>query len=274
LRIVVLVVAAVAVCIGGERLLSLWRRERPVPQWAGVPEDEDKRREEIVQAFRQQPLDAKDIAAEVQPLFDGLGAPLRAGNKVWNGRPEGAVALFQKAQAGEKDPAQRDYLLKEFVEAMAAADRAAEAYAAVPDARRAFRILALWLGRSYGEDELRRLIATHARKEPQDPLLPWFEGVALVRVERYELAEKAFQRGRGQLPDADVLAQIRLSRVLARYHTGGTLSAYEEIEPRRETFNQLAGLCWQHKNHAQLRALLAAPGTNRTTRNSPAGSAG
>jgi hypothetical protein len=46
-----------------------------------VKEDPEKGRQDIVQAFRQQqPLTAKDIAAEVQPFFDELGAALRGGD--------------------------------------------------------------------------------------------------------------------------------------------------------------------------------------------------
>jgi tetratricopeptide (TPR) repeat protein len=169
-----------------------------------------------------------------------------------------AVPLFRAALAKQKDAGKRDGYVTGFLQAMAAGGQAAEAYAAVPDSRGAFRVLAAELKKGSQYPELRRLLAAHGKKHPDDVLLPLYRGDALVQEGQYRLAEEAFAAGLAKRPDRGTLDPFRASRVLARYHTGKALAAYADIGPKQETFVQLAGLCLQDEDFPQLQALLEA----------------
>jgi predicted Zn-dependent protease len=200
--------------------------------------------EQLVQAMRQ-----------IDPQCPGL-AYYHFLAAAWNGRTDQAIPRFRAALAGEKDPRKRQNYTEEFLRAMLRGGKPLEAYAAAGDPRQAFRILAAALKGSYQEDTLRELLAAHARKAPDDPLLPFYQGELYVREERYPLADRTFAGGMAHPPDQIALDEFRASRVLARYHTGRGLSAYREIGPKGATFRQLASLYFHDRNDAQLQALL------------------
>src|SRR5262249_52420839 len=146
--------------------------------------------------------------------------------RAWAGRADQATPLFQSALQKEKDEAKRQEYQTEFMKAMAAAGKSVEVYAVLPDAPAAFRFLAADSAQHYRMDDLRRLVAAHAKKQADDPLLPFYEGQVYIHDGRYARAEQAFRAGMAKPPDASLLVPFRASRVLARYHTGQALSAY------------------------------------------------
>jgi hypothetical protein len=178
--------------------------------------------------------------------------------QVWAGRDDRAVLLFKSALAKQMNAHKRKEYVKAFLAAMAKAGKAVPAYAAAPDATEAFRVLAAELKKGQRTDELRRLVRTHGKKVPRDPLLPFYQAEMHVEDENYALADKTFQAGLAIPPDAATLAEFRASRVAARYHTGHMLSAYAEIGPRQETFEQLADLCLEEEDLSRLQTLLDA----------------
>lgn len=176
--------------------------------------------------------------------------------KAWTGKAGEAVPLFKAVLARQRDEGKRQEMVTAFLQAMVTADKAMEAYAAVPDAREAFRLLAAELKKSYRTDDLRNLVTLHGKKHADDALLPFYQGEVYVQDMRYALADKAFNAGMAKTPDRVTLEPFRPSRVLARYHTGQALSAYADIGPKYETFVQFANLCSQHKNLPLLQTLV------------------
>jgi predicted Zn-dependent protease len=178
--------------------------------------------------------------------------------RAWAGNEREAVRLFKSAVAAA-DPTKREDYRTGFLQAMARSGKGLAAYTAVPPPHRpAFAFLADQLKQEDEDEELALLVAAHAKKDPDDPLLPFYRGEVHAWEEDYPLAEKAFAAGMARPPDRATLAKFRPARVLARYHTGRALSAYKEIGPRQETFAQLAGLALRDDNHALLEQLLDA----------------
>ncbi len=174
------------------------------------------------------------------------------------GKSEQALALFKSSLAKQNNPELRKTYPAKFLAAMASAGKIAEAYAAAPDQREAFRILAAAVNNRYQHDALTRLIAAHRKTNPDDPLLPLYQAEVHVQLEQYDLAEQSFAAALLKPPDEATLTAHRASRVLARYHTGKALSAYREIGPQAETFRQLAELAFEDQNDAVLQSLLDA----------------
>jgi tetratricopeptide (TPR) repeat protein len=182
--------------------------------------------------------------------------------KARTGRANEAVPLFKSALAKQPDAQIRQTYVDRFLRAMASAGKLADAYAAVPDTRAAFRFLAAEAVKRYRVQELKELVARHEKTHRDDPLLPWYQAEVYVQEGRYALADKTFASALAKPPDEETLKQFRPSRVLARYHTGRGLSAYRDIGPRPDTFLQLANLCLDHEEYAQLQDLLDAHAKN------------
>ncbi len=178
--------------------------------------------------------------------------------RAWAGRGKEAGELVRSALTREMDPNKREEYTLGFLRAMVRGNRALEGYLAIEDHRVAFRLLANELKHSHRADILRQLVAAHRKSQPEDPLLPWYQGEVHVMQGQYRLAEKAFAAGLAHGPDAQTLDLFRASRVAARFHTGQALAAYAEIGPREETFRQLAPLCLNEEHLPQLQALLDA----------------
>jgi predicted Zn-dependent protease len=177
--------------------------------------------------------------------------------KAWRHDITTALKDFGALLAKEKDAALRDHFLDKFVDAAADTGKAEHLYAALPDAKEAFRMVAAELHKRFVLDELRDVVAAHKKKHPGDPLLVIYEAQLHLDDEEHEVADKEFLRA-AKLVDAATLDFFRAGRVAARYHTGNALPALKEIEPRRDTFRQLAHLCLGDKKLDLLEALLGA----------------
>jgi predicted Zn-dependent protease len=178
------------------------------------------------------------------------------------GHADQAVPLFKSSLAKQPDADKRRNYRKGFLKAMASIGKFADAYAAVPDGREAFRILAAEAMERYRPDELSRLLKVHRKKHADDPMLPLYQAEVYVQEGRYALADRTFAAALVKPADEETLKRFRASRVLTRYHTGHVLSVYREIGPRRDTFLQLASLCFDDENDATLQALLEAHAKN------------
>jgi predicted Zn-dependent protease len=214
----------------------------------------------------RQDADALERLAEAVRASDPRSAAANyysALGRVWLRQFDDAVKLFRAVIARETDADKRTTYVQGFLHAMARAGQGLAAYNAAPDATAAFRQLAAELKAAHHADELRRLVAAHRKQHANDPLLPFYEGLLHARVGNFALAEKSFAAGMTHPPDATTLATFRAERVLARFHTGQGLAAYNEIEPQHDTFVQLAGLCLGEDNHTLLAALLDAHAQKR-----------
>jgi tetratricopeptide (TPR) repeat protein len=254
--------------------------------------DPPKHYSELVQAARH---DGDGAAVDV--LLDGLLAlapddtraladDVRRKVKAEKFAEAGAV-LARGLRARERGPAES--VLLAYLYAMRAADKALDAYAAVPPAHtsRAFRILAEDLEDELPEREdvvdppqlkqLRDLIAAHRKRAPGDPLLWYYEGALHQRANEYEKAERTFAAGAAQLllrklarpndPDdqpgdqpgdqPDDAELFRSRRVLCLFHLKKGLAAYRNVGPANTTFQQLAVLYDGQKDLAGLEKLIA-----------------
>jgi hypothetical protein len=176
--------------------------------------------------------------------------------KAWTGDADDAIRLFKAALAEQKDQQKRDNYATSFLQAMVKSGKGVEAYAAAPAPLEAFRYLAAELKRGYRLDDLATLVAAHAKKKPDDLLLPFYQGEVFAEQENYLMAEKEFSAGMARPPDRVALEEFRSSRVLARYHTGKPLDAYKTIGPKDQTFEQLAFLLLEDKKFALLQKLI------------------
>jgi predicted Zn-dependent protease len=174
------------------------------------------------------------------------------------GHPAEAARSLKSALARQPDEKQRRQYEEGFLKAMAAGGHYTAAYAAASDARQAFRFLADEAVKRYRVEELKGLVAAHARKHASDPLLSLYQAEIHVRQGQYDKADRAFTEALAHRPDAETLQTFRASRVLARYRSGRLMSAYRDIGPREETFAQLASLLLQDGDDTQLQALLDA----------------
>jgi hypothetical protein len=172
-------------------------------------------------------------------------------------------------------------VLDAYLFAMLGANKAPEAYAAVPDALadRAFRKLAEDLEDDLfdANDEtaegplkqLGALIDAHRARNRFDAWLWYFEAATLQHAKQYAQAEKGYAAGAAMLPrvpppsddpderpwDAD---RFRERRVVCLFKLKKGLDAYRTLGPPVDTFRQLAGLYDAEKNLEGLAALIAA----------------
>jgi predicted Zn-dependent protease len=172
------------------------------------------------------------------------------------GHPDEAARSLKSALGKQPDEKQRRQYEQGFLRAMASGGHYAKAYTLASDARQGFRFLAEEALKRFRMDELKLLVADHAKKHAADPLLGLYQAEMHVRLGQFDKADRAFTDALGHRPDAETLRQFRASRVLARYHTGHMMSAYREIGPREETFAQLASLLFQDADDARLQTLL------------------
>ncbi len=180
--------------------------------------------------------------------------------EVRTGHADRAVPLFQSALAKQPDAQVRQVYAEHFLELMSGAGHGSAAYAAAPEPRAAFGFLAATALKQQRVEELRQLVAAHGKKDPADPLLPWYQAEIYTRDGRFARANKTFASAKP--PDEEALTSFRASRVLCRYHIGETLAAYREIGPRSDTFRQLAGLAWRDEDSRLLQDLLDAHARN------------
>ena len=178
--------------------------------------------------------------------------------KAWQGQGGEAVKAYQAALALEKDADKRRSFTTPFLMAMASCGLAHAAYPVAPDKRDAFGTLAGELKKFYRLDDMAPLVALHTKDDPADPLLPFYQAEVYVRRGQYEKADEAFGLGLADPPGLPLLDTFRDSRVLARYHVGKAMAAYNTIGPKEDTFRQLAAICLQDSKYELLTELLDA----------------
>src|SRR5262249_7142184 len=131
------------------------------------------------------------------------------------------------------------------------------------DAPAAFRHLAIEM---IDEEEnnqknlglMRLLVVEHRRKHPKDPWLFYYSGQLKAQANSFDDADKEFAAAMKAAPDDDARDEFHVSRVFARFRAGKELDAYQNIEPRKATFDQLARLCDSAANVDRLQALVSA----------------
>ena len=82
------------------------------------------------------------------------------------GKPEEAIALFKAALGKQPDAGKRQDYVQAFLKVMARSTKVVDAYAAVPDGRTAFRILAAELIKAYLPADLNALVGPMPRNTP------------------------------------------------------------------------------------------------------------
>ncbi len=172
-----------------------------------------------------------------------------------------AARLFKALMPRVGDEETRATYESGFLQAMSAADKPLEAYSAVPDPKTAFPTLAnglVWNAERL--ETLRQLIALHRKRRPNDHWLDFYTGRVHLLAKEYDQADKALAAGAAKAgsSEPEVADDYRYWRVQARFDAGRALSAYEDIGPKEETFNQLANLFVGAKDSKQLKALVAA----------------
>lgn len=178
--------------------------------------------------------------------------------RAWEGRAEPALEALRRAVKLQKDEGRHREYTDGFLQAAVHGGITLEAYAAASNAREAFQVLARRLKEDMLNDDMPGLLAAHAKRDPDDPLLPFHRGELLVRQGRYALADKEFAAAMARKPDDFTAGHFRDSRVTASYHTGQSLTALAEIGPRDATFKQLSDLCLSRADLKTLEALIDA----------------
>ena len=211
-------------------------------------------------AVRRKLLDAASSNGERAVANRNLGLALQRLGERESGtaRLEEAVKAYQAALALEKDADKRRSFTTHFLMAMASCGLAHAAYPVAPDKRDAFGTLAGELKKFYRLDDMAPLVALHTKDDPADPLLPFYQAEVYVRRGQYEKADEAFALGLADPPGLPLLDTFRDSRVLARYHVGKAMAAYNTIGPKEDTFRQLAAICLQDGKFDLLTELLDA----------------
>ncbi len=176
--------------------------------------------------------------------------------KVWMGQEPEGLSRFKDYLTRNLEPAQRQDRLISFLQAISQAGKACEAYAALPDPRETFRILAGETMKAHNLPALHDLVEAHRTKHVDDPLLPFYQGEIHAREGRYALAQKAFAAGMAKPPDRGTLDLFRFSRVSAAYYAGQALQAYADIGPKEQTFQDLARMCFEDDKLDLLESLL------------------
>jgi predicted Zn-dependent protease len=204
--------------------------------------------EQLVQAMRQRDPNHKKV-----DYYQALAL-------AWAGKTGEALPLFQNALRGQNDPGKRKQWLTVFLQAMVDAGKSLEAYQALPDARETFRVLADDL--RYRMADLKPLLALHAKKHADDPMLPLCQAQIHVQEGKFEVADQVFTKAFGKNADPDLLRRFRHDWVLARYRIGKGRAAYVDIQPRHETFLDLASMCLGDRNYTLLELLVDAHAKN------------
>lgn len=140
-----------------------------------------------------------------------------------------------------------------FLADIATFDLAVEAYRCIPDKRDAFSHM-IWKYRHPDRvKELERLIAEHARQQPDDPRLFTERGELHILKKEYALAEAQFAQAKLKNPK-DHFAGLGLIR--ARVKLGKTAELYRELGASTRAFNDIANQCVFLKDGDQLERLL------------------
>jgi tetratricopeptide (TPR) repeat protein len=157
-------------------------------------------------------------------------------------------------RAAEKD---RGPYLRQYTQAMIETGDPIEAYRPRPDASAAFRQVAATLVGKKDRAHLAELIALHRSRQPDDKWCDYYEGASAELAGDTAKAADCFLRAY-EGGTKDQLSAFRWRAVQASFKAGQALNAYEKIEPRKDTFRQLAWLASSAKQTDVLEKLIAA----------------
>lgn len=182
--------------------------------------------------------------------FDAYEARL----KILRGKPEEAAPLL----AGVL----KDLLLNDhrrigdaFLNDLRPFDVAAEAYRCMPDKLDAFGHMVFNYRNAERVKEFERLLAEHAKHQPDDPRL-FTERAELHMLRKdYAEAERQFLLAREKAQEVN---SARFGLMRARIKLGKTAEAYKDAGANQVAFYDVAQQCFTLKEGAQLESLLAA----------------
>jgi predicted Zn-dependent protease len=243
------------------RVLPRGRKGELAAHYARLPQGEQYFEELALAALGDRDGEAVEAYVAVlrrrnfnDPTVDACEARAKA----LAGQAEAAAALFKKALANMPAGQGRTNYLHEFLLDLAETRDALRAYRLAPDAREGFAVLAQELLGRRDEDGLRGLLAAHRRAQPDDPWLNFYAGELHADAREFDQADRAFAAAQAKLKDEAARERVRARRVFVRYQAGKGLSAYDDIGPRRATFQQLANQFALARDRTRLAALLAA----------------
>src|SRR5262249_27544320 len=96
----------------------------------------------------------------------------------------------------------------------------------------------------------------HRQRQPDDVWLAFYTVRLLLDEEAWDHAVAVLAPAMKRAPQ-ELRSRLRWDYVFALYKAGRTLQAYGEVEPRKETFAQLANLLCTDKKAAELETLIA-----------------
>jgi tetratricopeptide (TPR) repeat protein len=173
-----------------------------------------------------------------------------------NELPE-AVRLLKEALAKQPNLYKREDYQRGFLFDLVDAGKLLEGYQAMPDAAFAFRALAEDLLEGGRPEGLGPLLEAHRKKQPDDVWLDYYTAELHMARKEYAKAEEALAAGMARQLDKNTKEVFRGRRVFARFKMGKGMSAYDDFEPKKAVFDQLAWLCVDDKDHRLLTELVA-----------------
>jgi tetratricopeptide (TPR) repeat protein len=165
-----------------------------------------------------------------------------------------AIDLFHRALVNQPQEEQTRRV-QAFLSDMLAAGQMVEGYRAAPDARLALRHLATELQQEARTEELSRLAEVHRRAHPDDPWGAYYQGLGLLEKQAWNRAVQVLGEAWKKATIAD-RQMFRWSYVIALCRAGRAAQAYAEVEPRKDTFNQVANLLIADAKWKELEALI------------------
>jgi tetratricopeptide (TPR) repeat protein len=162
-----------------------------------------------------------------------------------------AIGLFKTVPAWDVE--HFGALLDDF----AANGLALEAYRAAASREKAFAELADLLAKGRRTDELRQLVAEHARSRPDDPVLAAHRGELLLAEKAWDQAARVFEEAL-KIPPPENEERLLKGYLTASYHAGRALQCYEKLGPPRTIFSILAELMAHDRKGEELLALTMA----------------
>jgi hypothetical protein len=132
-----------------------------------------------------------------------------------------------------------------------------DGYRAAPDKSAAFEALAQRLLTAKKEAALADLFKEHEQKPEGQAVCEFYRGEWELLRGAPEKAEPHFVAAFRKVSPQDE-QRFRNGLFRARVKTGKAVATYEQVEPRRRTFDELASLCAGEKDAGQLQALLDA----------------
>lgn len=169
---------------------------------------------------------------------------------------EEAIRVFQAALAVTTDKEARDRLESDFAFALSDAGKPVEAYHALPDATRAFGMLVYDLRDMGNLAGLKKLIAAHRQRQPNDIALLREDGGQLLDEKKWDEAVRVFSEAMNKAPP-DMRGQFRSDYLFAMHKAGRGLEVFQ-AEPDSATFTQLANLMAMDRQGKALVALVEA----------------